>query len=88
MASPTGWCDEGANIGCADCAIPVAALSGQDAQRSTIGWRNPWHCDALGGDGVPLTNARVGLITPTLPAVAAVDSVFCAGFMTQEVFVQ
>lgn len=37
--------------------------------------------DALGGDGVPLTNAPTGLITPTTLAFAAVELIFCARIM-------
>ena len=43
--------------------------------------------DALRGDGVPLTNARVGLITPTTRAFAAVELMVCVRVMPQEVFV-
>jgi hypothetical protein len=36
---------------------------------------------ALGGDGVPLTNARAGLITPNTQVFAAVELIFCARIM-------
>jgi hypothetical protein len=39
------------------------------------------------GDGVPLTNARAGLITPDTPAFAAVELILCVHAMTEEVFV-
>jgi len=44
--------------------------------------------DALRGDGVPLTIARAGLITPTTLAFAAVELILCARLMPQEVIVQ
>jgi hypothetical protein len=43
--------------------------------------------DALRGDGVPLTNVRAGLITPTTRAFAAVELMMCVRDMPQEVFV-
>ena len=43
--------------------------------------------DALRGDGVPLTNARAGLITPTTRAVAAVELMLCIPGMPKEAFV-
>jgi len=43
--------------------------------------------DALRGDGVPLTNARAGLITPTTRAFAAAELMLCIRVMPQEVFV-
>jgi hypothetical protein len=43
--------------------------------------------DALRGNGVPLTNARPGLITPTTRAFAAVKLMLCVRVMPPEVFV-
>ena len=42
---------------------------------------------ALRGGGVPLTNARAGLITPTRRAFAAAELMLCIRVMPQEVFV-
>lgn len=39
------------------------------------------------GDGVPLTNARTGLMTPTTWADAAVELMLRVRVMVQEVFV-
>ena len=45
--------------------------------------------DALRGDGVPLTNAQAGLMTPTIMrAYVAVELILCVRIKTQEVFVQ
>ena len=43
--------------------------------------------DALQGDGVPLTNARPGLITPTTRAFPSVELMLCVRGTPQEVFV-
>ena len=39
------------------------------------------------GGGVPLTNARAGLITPTAWTLAAVELMVCVRVMAQKVFV-
>ena len=43
--------------------------------------------DALRGDGVPLTNARAWLMTPTALTWASVELMMCVRVIAQEVFV-
>jgi len=43
--------------------------------------------DVLRGDGVPPTNARAGLMTPTTRAFAAVELMLCVRVIAQKVFV-